>query len=121
MKQGYERAKFGNFNREGEDHMKAQTYVIFGIIFLIIVSIFAVSNVETVKVNYIIWTGESPLILVILFSVLMGGIITATVGSLKIFRLQRENKFLKTENDRLEKQLRVIKQQDVEEQEGDRT
>lgn len=82
--------------------MKGQTYVIFGIIILIIVSIFAVSNVETVKVNYIVWTGESPLILVILFSVLMGVLITAAVGSLKIFRLQKENKRLKHENIRLE-------------------
>lgn len=82
--------------------MKGQTYVILGIIVLIIVSIFAVTNVDVVKVNYLFWAGESPLILVILFSVLMGGLITAAVGGFKIFHLQREIKNLKSEKQQLE-------------------
>ncbi len=86
--------------------MKGQTYVILGIIVLIIVSVFAVTNVESVKVNYLFWTGESPLILVILFSVLMGGLITAAVGSMRIIHLQRENRFIKTERDQFENLLR---------------
>ena len=79
--------------------MKGQTYVILGIIVIIIVSVFAVTNVEPVQVNYLFWSGESPLILVILFSVLMGGLITAAVGSIRIIHLQRENKSLKLERD----------------------
>lgn len=59
---------------------------------------FAVTNVDPVEVNYLFWSGESPLILIILFSVLMGGIITAAVGMLKMFRLQREVKKLQMEN-----------------------
>lgn len=79
--------------------MRGQSYVIFGIIVFIIISIFAVLNVASVEVNYLFWTGSSPLIFVILFSVLMGGIITAAVGSVKIIRLQREIKRLKKENE----------------------
>lgn len=86
--------------------MKGQTYVILGIVVLIIVSVFAVTNVDVVKVNYLFWTGESPLILVILFSVLMGGLITAAVGSLRIFHLQRENKLIKSDRDKFENLLR---------------
>lgn len=86
--------------------MKGQTYVILGIIVLIIVSIFAVTNVAVVKVNYLFWSGESPLILVILFSVLMGGLITAAASSFKYFHLQRENKALKIETQRLEEILK---------------
>lgn len=81
--------------------MRGQTYVIFAIIFVIIVAIFAVINVEPVEVNYLFGTGVAPLIFVILFSVLMGGIITAAVGIVKVFRLQRENKALRKENDQL--------------------
>lgn len=88
------------------DEMKGQTYVILGIIVLIIVSVFAVTNVEAVKVNYLFWSGESPLILVILFSVLMGGLITAAVGSMKIIHLQRENKLIKKEKDNYKALLR---------------
>lgn len=81
--------------------MKGQSYVIFAIIFVIIVAIFAVINVEPVEVDYLFGTGEAPLIFVILFSVLMGGIITAAVGILRVFRLQRENKTLRKENEQL--------------------
>jgi len=90
--------------------MKGQTYVILGIIVLIIVSVFAVTNVEPVDVNYLFWTAESPLILVILFSVLMGGLITAAVGSIRIIHLQRENKIIKEKRDKFE---RLLKEHDL--------
>lgn len=85
--------------------MKGQTYVVLSIIFIIIVSVFAVTNVEVVEVNYLFWTGKSPLILIILFSVLMGVIITATVGSIKIFRLQRELKLVTKKQQQMEQVL----------------
>src|SRR5699024_4796718 len=85
--------------------MRSQTYVILTIVFVIIVSIFAVTNVEPVEVNYLFWKGKSPLILVILFSVLMGGVITAAAGSVKFFRLQRMNKQLNYKNQHMRKIL----------------
>jgi lipopolysaccharide assembly protein A len=85
--------------------MRGQTYVILAIILVIIVAIFAVTNVELVEVNYLFWTQESPLILVILFSVLMGGIITASVGALRSFRIQKELKQLKVENNALNQRI----------------
>lgn len=84
--------------------MRGQTYVILSIILIIIISVFAVSNVKLVEVNFLVWSGESPLILVILFSVLMGGIVTATVGSIKIIRLQREKKSIIKHN----KQMKTL-------------
>lgn len=86
--------------------MKGQTYVILSIILVIIVAVFAIANVEPVEVNYLFWSGESPLILVILFSVLMGGIITGTAGAVKVFQLQKENRLIKTENDNMRKTLK---------------
>ena len=85
--------------------MKGQTYVILAIIFVIIVSVFAVTNVEAVSVNYLFWSGESPLILIILFSVLMGGIITFAVGARKMLHLQREVKKLRVDNEKMNKTL----------------
>ncbi|WP_085991807.1 LapA family protein [Oceanobacillus senegalensis] len=82
--------------------MKGQTYVILAIILVIIITVFAIMNVEPVEVNFFFWNGEIPLILVILFSVLMGGLITAAVGAIKMFQLQRENKRLKNTNKALE-------------------
>lgn len=85
--------------------MNAQVYVILAIIFVIIIAVFAVINVDPVAVNYLFWTQESPLILVILFSVLMGGLITAAVGAIRLYRAHHEVKKLRTENDRLKKRM----------------
>jgi len=82
--------------------MKAQTYAILSIVLIIIVSIFAVLNVGSVEVNYFFWKGDSPLILVILFSVLMGGLITGAAGFKKNVRLKRENKRLRLESSKTE-------------------
>lgn len=76
----------------GERFMKGQTYVITAIIVTIIIAVFAVTNVSMVEVNYLFWKVESPLILVILFSVLMGGIIAAAVSIIKIYRLEKDSK-----------------------------
>jgi uncharacterized integral membrane protein len=86
--------------------MKGQTYVILSIILVIIVAVFAITNVDAVEVNYLFWSGESPLILIILFSVLMGGIITGTAGAVKVFQLQRENRLMRIENDNMRKTLK---------------
>ncbi|MUV39526.1 uncharacterized protein JNUCC1_03404 [Lentibacillus sp. JNUCC-1] len=77
--------------------MKNQYAVIIAIIVVILVAIFAVINVDAVEVNYLFGTGQAPLVLVILISVLMGGILTASAGAIKMYQLQRENKKLKTE------------------------
>ncbi|RKQ37888.1 LapA family protein [Oceanobacillus halophilus] len=91
--------------------MKGQTYVILALIFTIIVAVFAIVNVDAVEVNYIFWSGESPLILVILFSALMGGIITATVGSIKMFKLQRQLKKIKGEN---QESIEIINEKNID-------
>ncbi|WP_181350551.1 lipopolysaccharide assembly LapA domain-containing protein [Thalassobacillus sp. CUG 92003] len=75
--------------------MRGQSYIILALIFALLIAIFAVINVEPVEVNYLFGTGEAPLILVIIISVLMGGLITASVGAVKYFKLQRENKGLR--------------------------
>lgn len=82
--------------------MKGQTNIILALIFALIVAVFAVINVDPVEVNYLFDTGEAPLILIILGSSLMGGIITAAFGLIKIYRLQREVKQLKKSNANLE-------------------
>ncbi|KHF41994.1 LapA family protein [Halalkalibacter okhensis] len=75
--------------------MRGQWSLILGIIAAVIIAIFAVINVDSVRVNYMFGTAEWPLILVILGSVLMGAIIVGAVGMVKVYRLQAEIKRLK--------------------------
>lgn len=85
--------------------MKGQTYVILAIIFIILISVFAVLNVGVVEVNYLFWRGTSPLVFVILFSVLLGGVVTTLVGMKKYYGLRRENKQLRQQVFSLETKL----------------
>ncbi|MDC3412432.1 LapA family protein [Terrihalobacillus insolitus] len=85
--------------------MRGQTNIILALVFAVFVAIFAVINVDPVQVNYLFGNGEAPLVLVILISVLMGGVITAAVGAVKLIRLQRKIKTLTQENKRLKETL----------------
>lgn len=97
--------------------MRGQTYIILSLIIIIFVAIFAIVNVDPVEVNFLFWSGSSPLILVILFSVLMGGLITAFTGLVKIYKLQREIKRIKRENEELKGKLKeqgFVKEDELE-------
>lgn len=75
--------------------MRGQWSLIFGLLAALIIAVFAVINVEPVRVNYLFGTANWPLILVILGSVLMGGIIVGAVGMVKVYQLQQHIKRLK--------------------------
>lgn len=94
--------------KKGLRRMKFQWTLLLGIAFALIVAVFAVINVEPVAVNYLFGEAKWPLILVILGSVLMGGIIVGSVGLFRMFVLQREVKTLKKHNLALEEQLKDI-------------
>lgn len=59
-------------------------------------------NIAVVEVNYLFWSGSSPLIFVILFSVLLGGVVTMLVGSRKYIALKRENRRLRRKVEQFE-------------------
>lgn len=77
--------------------MKNQWIILLGFAFTLIVAIFAVINVDPVTVNYLFGESSWPLILVILGSVLMGGLIVGSVGIVRIFNLQKQVNVLKKE------------------------
>ncbi|MFC5713523.1 lipopolysaccharide assembly LapA domain-containing protein [Thalassorhabdus alkalitolerans] len=75
--------------------MKGQYGLIIGLIIALLIAVFAVINVDPVEVNYLFGTADWPLVLIILGSVLMGGLLVGFVGMVKVYRLQQENKQLK--------------------------
>ncbi|MCG3089222.1 lipopolysaccharide assembly protein LapA domain-containing protein [Sporosarcina cyprini] len=89
--------------------MKTQWGLIFGIVFAIIIAVFAVVNVNAVEVNYVVGTGHLPLILVILFSALLGAAISSMIAMIKSVSLQRKlNEQLKEMN---AKEIQIAMQQ----------
>ncbi|KON91247.1 hypothetical protein AF331_01530 [Rossellomorea marisflavi] len=91
--------------------MKFQWTLLLGIVFALIVSIFAVINVDPVTVNYLFGEADWPLILVILGSVFMGGIIIGSVGLFRLFVVQRRVKALEKENMTLREQIEKTRDQ----------
>ena len=77
--------------------MKFQWSLLIGLIFAVIIAVFAVVNVETVPVNYVFGNAEWPLILVILGSALLGALLSGSVAIFRSFVLQRRMKNLKKE------------------------
>ena len=50
------------------------------VVLAVLITLFAVLNLESVKVNWIFGTGEAPLIIVILISLLVGIVLTYLVN-----------------------------------------
>lgn len=75
--------------------MRLQWSLISALIIALLTAIFAVINVNTVKVNLLFQVVEIPLILLILGCTLLGGLIVGSLGIFRQFKLQREIKRLK--------------------------
>ncbi|APH04263.1 LapA family protein [Bacillus weihaiensis] len=93
--------------------MKRQWSLVFAIIFALIIAVFAVINVDAVKVDYLFGTAEWPLILVILGSVFMGGFLVASAGVVRIMAIQRKWKQAEKENVKLKEELEKGKEDNV--------
>jgi lipopolysaccharide assembly protein A len=78
--------------------MRTQWVLICALLFAIVTAVFAVINVEPVRVNFLFTEASIPLILVILGSTLLGGLIFGFIGMVRQFKLQRRIR-------QLEKQL----------------
>lgn len=75
--------------------MKVQWTLILGLIFAMIIALFAIVNIDDVPVDYIFGQAYWPLILVILGSALIGAMISVSFSLVRIFSLQREAKQLR--------------------------
>ncbi|WP_151736123.1 LapA family protein [Paenibacillus tengchongensis] len=77
--------------------MRLQWSLILGLIFALLIALFAVINVDPVQVNFGFDQVEIPLILVILGCALIGGVIVGTYGIFRQYKLQKQIKGLNAE------------------------
>ena len=77
--------------------MKLQWLLLLGLVFAIIIAVFAVFNVDNVPVNYVFGEAEFPLILVILAAALLGALMSGVVAIARSYTLQRKVKALQKE------------------------
>ena len=74
--------------------MKVQWLVLAALLFALVTAVFAVINVEPVLVDFLFIRTETPLILVIVVSALLGGLMVGLFGIVRQFRMQRRIKTL---------------------------
>ncbi len=91
--------------------MKIQWTLVVGLIFAIIIAIFATVNVEKVPVDYVFGEAYWPLILVILGSVLIGFIISFCFSAFRMLSSQNQTKAIRKE---LESARTIINEKDNE-------
>lgn len=77
--------------------MKNQWRLVAGIILILIITLFAVFNVDTVPVNFGFTSVKGPLIIVILLSLLMGSLITLLVATGSASKKNKEFKKMRAE------------------------
>lgn len=97
--------------------MKTQWSLIVGLVFAIIVAVFASINVSEVRVNFLFGYSYWPLVLIILGSALAGVFISACFAAVKIFKYRREVGQLQKELKEVAKLL-VSKDQQLVEKEA---
>ena len=77
--------------------MRFQWSLLFGLLFAIIIALFAIYNVDNVPFNYVVGTAQWPLILIILGSALLGALLSGSVAIYRSFVLSRKVKHLEKE------------------------
>ncbi|MRN52809.1 LapA family protein [Paenibacillus monticola] len=77
--------------------MKFQWSLIAGLIFALLIALFAVINVDPVEVNFGFDVASIPLILIIVGCALIGGVIVGSFGILRQYKLQKQIKVLTAE------------------------
>lgn len=97
--------------------MKFQWSLLFGLLFAVIIALFAVYNVDSVPVNYVFGTAEWPLILVILGSALLGALLSGTVAIYRSFVLARKVKHLEKELEKKEASISALQNEIIVHQE----
>ena len=78
--------------------MKIQWNLLLGLLFAVIIAVFAVVNVDSVPINYVFGTAESPLVLIILCSALLGAAISTFIAMFRAVQSNRRIKDLLREN-----------------------
>jgi lipopolysaccharide assembly protein A len=77
--------------------MKFQWNLLLGLLFAIIIALFAVFNVDAVQVNYVFGKAQWPLVLVILGAALLGAVVSGFVAMFLSFQSSRRIKELMKE------------------------
>ncbi len=85
---------------------KNQLLFVIGLIFAVIVTVFAMANSKPVAINLLFTKFEASQALLIFFSAALGAIVVTFMGLIRHFRLTGEVRSLRKENEKLRNQIK---------------
>lgn len=87
---------------------KSQILFIIGLIFAIIITVFALTNSDPVAINLLFYEFNASQALIIFVSAALGAIIVATLGTVRYIRRMTEIRRLKKEIEGLKKEIAFL-------------
>lgn len=87
---------------------KSQVLFIIGLIFAILISVFALTNAKPVGINLLFYEFTASQALIIFVSAALGAVIVATLGTVRYIRRVNEIRRLKKEIDVLKKEVSFL-------------
>lgn len=91
---------------------KNQVFFIIGLLFAIIVAVFALTNADAVTIQLLFWKVKGSQALVIFLSAALGAVVMALLGTVRYVRKLNENKRLRKEIETLKKDIQFLEAED---------
>ncbi|WP_431027316.1 LapA family protein [Lysinibacillus sp. LZ02] len=85
--------------------MKIQWTILAGLLFALMIAVFAYVNIEKVSVNYVFGKAEWPLIFIVLGSAFIGMFISACFSAVRLFAMKYKLNQLKNELHTMDRKL----------------
>jgi putative membrane protein len=76
----------------GEKHTRlsgAWTAVVVGLLALVLILVFILQNQQSVEVSFLMFHGQLPLAVAMLFALILGSVVVFAFGAARIFQLRR--------------------------------
>ena len=90
---------------------KNQFLFVVGLVFAVIISVFAITNADPVEINLLFTTFQASQALLVFLSAAAGAIIVVSLGLIRHLKLTGQLRNMRKENDKLRNQIKFLEEQ----------
>jgi uncharacterized integral membrane protein len=90
---------------------KNQFLFVVGLVFAVIISVFAITNADPVEINLLFTTFQASQALLVFLSAASGAIIVVSLGLIRHLKLTGQLRTMRKENDKLRNQIKFLEEQ----------
>ncbi len=90
---------------------KNQFLFVVGLVFAVIISVFAITNADPVEINLLFTTFQASQALLVFLSAAAGAIIVVSLGLIRHLKLTGQLRTMRKENEKLRNQIKFLEDQ----------